>query len=212
MPFPTLDKLKVLVTGVDTAIARDVVRLVAAEGASVVAADPDTGKLAQLDADVGLCRTRVATTAIDLASPVGVRLWQETQPACDLRPHLMICCCGAPRAGRGRSAQAGDVTLSEQAPAHCPALAAARVLQPTLFLHAQPLRHSVFDRAISVLRHPTLRGVLERSQAGGADAVAPYLRPAASPSHSRRPESADARPGGTFRLTPDPAPPRADAA
>ena len=128
MTLPALDKLQVLVTGVNAAIARDVVRLVVAEGASVVAADRDGGKLSRLDVEVGLCRTRVATAAVDVSNPGEVRLWQESLAAPGRRPHLMICCCGAPARGAGRGAHAlpGDVTLSEHAPPHCPGARGSR--------------------------------------------------------------------------------------
>jgi hypothetical protein len=219
-----LDKLQVMVIGVDAAIARDVVRLVIAEGASVIAADRDAAKLARLDRDVGLYRTCVETAVIDLASAGEVRLWETTLRAFGRLPHLMICCCGSPACppftpARGRSRRpSGDVALSEHRTKNCPARFAEQMLQPTLFLHAEPLRRSVFDRALAVLRHPTLRGLLER--APGRDVFnpetpIPYVRIASrlyslrrpadgeiAPNSLRRPADGESAPTGRIRLTP----------
>ena len=181
-----LDKLHVLVTGVDAAIARDVVRLLVAEGASVIAADKDAGKLARLDRDVGLYRTRVETAAVDLANAGEVKLWEASLRAFGRLPHLMICCCGSPACradptppGRRPRGSVDDVALSEQKVRGCSAQVAQQVLAPTLFLHAEPLRRSAFNRALSALRHPTLRGVLDRAPGRGVfnpEAAIPYVR------------------------------------
>ena len=68
MSVQAFEKLQVLVTGVDAAIARDVARLIVSEGGNVVAADKDAGKLAGLERDLGLYRTPIETAQIDLAS------------------------------------------------------------------------------------------------------------------------------------------------
>ena len=71
------------------------------------------------------------------------------------------------------------MVLSEARRQRCPAAIAERVLQPTLFLHAEPTRRSVFDRALAVLRHPTLRGLLERAPGRSvfsAERAVPYVR------------------------------------
>jgi NAD(P)-dependent dehydrogenase (short-subunit alcohol dehydrogenase family) len=227
MTAPVLEKLHVLVTGVDAAIARDVARLVAGEGASVVAADRDAAKLSRLERDLGLFRTRIETAAVDLGSQTEVRLWNDSLAAFGRLPHLMICCCGSPalhpaparRSGRAasRSVQPDSVALSEARRHRCPAAIAERVLQPTLFLHAEPTRRSVFDRALASLRHPTLRGLLER--APGRSVFSPehatgYVRIADQIYSLRRHPLGDAPPKGRIRLIPpDDAPPRqADAA
>jgi hypothetical protein len=227
MTAPVLEKLHVLVTGVDAAIARDVARLVAGEGARVVAADRDAAKLSRLERDLGLFRTRIETAAVDLGSQAEVRLWNESLAAFGRLPHLMICCCGspaphaapAPRSGPAASplVQPDSVALSEARRHRCPALIAERVLQPTLFLHAEPTRRSVFDRALASLRHPTLRGLLER--APGRSVFSPehaigYVRIADQIYSLRRHPLGDAPPKGRIRLIPpDDAPPRqADAA
>ncbi len=227
MTAPILEKLHVLVTGVDAAVARDVARLVAGEGAIVIAADRDAGKLSRLERDLGLFRTRIETAAVDLGSQAEVRLWNESLAAFGRLPHLMICCCGSPaphppatrRPGRtaSRSAQPDSVALSEARRQRCPATLAERILQPTLFLHAEPTRRSVFDRALAALRHPTLRGLLER--APGRSVFSPehaigYVRIADQIYSLRRPLLGDAPPKGRIRLIPpDDAPTRrADAA
>jgi hypothetical protein len=109
------------------------------------------------------------------------------------------------------------VALSEAPRQRCPATIAERVLQPTLFLHAEPTRRSVFDRALAALRHPTLRGLLER--APGRSVFSPehaigYVRIADRIYSLRRHPLGDAPPKGRIRLIPpDDAPPRrADAA
>ena len=71
------------------------------------------------------------------------------------------------------------MTLSEARRQRCPAAIAERVLQPTLFLHAEPTRRSAFDRALAVLRHPTLRGLLERAPGRSVfspEQAVPYVR------------------------------------
>ena len=105
MTAPMLEKLQVLVTGVDAAIARDVARLVAGEGASVLAADRDPATLSRLERDLGLYRTRIETAAVDLASQAEVRLWEAQLGAFGRLPHVMICCCGSPAPRRLRAAR-----------------------------------------------------------------------------------------------------------
>ncbi len=227
MTATVLEELQVLVTGVDAAIARDVARLVAGEGASVTAADRDPAKLARLERDLGLYRTRIDTAAVDLGSPAEVRLWQRSLGAFGRLPHVMICCCGSPpprtasaRGARSAAPGAGqpdDVSLSEARRQRCPATIAARSLQPTLFLHAEPTRRSVFDRALAVLRHPTLRGLLERAPGRSVfspEHPTPYVRIASQIYSLRRQIDGETPPGGRIRLIPpNDAPPRqADAA
>ena len=106
MTAPVLEKLQVLVTGVDAAIARDVARLVAGEGASVLAADRDPATLSRLERDLGLYRTRIETAAVDLASQAEVRLWESALAAFGRLPHVMICCCGSPARRPTRDAAA----------------------------------------------------------------------------------------------------------
>jgi NAD(P)-dependent dehydrogenase (short-subunit alcohol dehydrogenase family) len=223
-----LDQLQVLLTGVDAAIARDVARLVAAEGASVTAADRDPARLARLERDLGLYRTRIETAPVDLANQSEVRLWEQSLSALGRLPHVMICCCGASPshaiapARRAASPPPSDVALSEGRRHRCPATIAERTLQPTLFLHAEPPRRSAFDRALAVLRHPTLRGLLERAPGEGvfnAELAIPYVRIASQVYSLRRHvdgERPPNDPSGKARLRlipPDNASPRpADAA
>jgi NAD(P)-dependent dehydrogenase (short-subunit alcohol dehydrogenase family) len=221
MGVPVLEKLQVLVTGVDAAIARDVARLVAGEGASVLAADRDPARLARLERDLGLYRTQIETAPVDLGSQAEVRLWEQSLAAFGRLPHVMICCCGSPAprtaSGGSRAGQPDDVTLSEGRRPRCPATIAERVLQPTLFLHAEPTRRSVFDRALAVLRHPTLRGLLERAPGRSVfspERQVPYVRIASELYSLRRHALEGAPPQGRIRLIPpNDAPPRqADAA
>jgi hypothetical protein len=226
MNAPVLEKLQVVVTGVDAAIARDVARLVAGEGARVIAADRDPARLARLERDLGLYRTQIETAHVDLGSQAEVRLWEESLAAFGRLPHVMICCCGstapgtasgAPRKAVAPGGQPDDVALSEGRRPRCPATIADRLLQPTLFLHAEPTRRTVFDRALAVLRHPTLRGLLER--APGRSVFSPeqqvaYVRIASQLYSLRRHTLGDTPPGRRIRLIPpDDTPPRqADAA
>lgn len=230
MNAPALDKLQVLVTGVDAALARDVARLVAAEGASVLAADRDAARLERLERDLGLFRTRIETAPVDLASQAEVRLWGESLSAFGRLPHVMICCCGLPASTRsqpGKAARAptaraasraepDDVALSQARRARCPAEIAERLLKPALFLHAEPTRRSVFDRALSVLRHPTLRGLLERAPGRGLfspERAVPYVRIASELYSLRRGIDREPPIGGRIRLIPpDGASRQADAA
>ncbi|HWF78413.1 MAG TPA: SDR family NAD(P)-dependent oxidoreductase [Caulobacteraceae bacterium] len=223
-----LEKLQVVVTGVDAAIARDVARLVAGEGASVIAADRDLARLARLERDLGLYRTRIETAQVDLGSHAEVRLWEESLAAFGRLPHVMICCCGlpAPRTAAAgappkseprRGGQPDDVALTEGRRPRCPATIAERVLQPTLFLHAEPTRRTVFDRALAVLRHPTLRGLLGRAPGRSVfspEQQIPYVRIASQLYSLRRHASGDAPTGRRIRLIPpnDTPPRQADAA
>jgi NAD(P)-dependent dehydrogenase (short-subunit alcohol dehydrogenase family) len=171
MLAPPPDRLYVLVTGVDAALARDVVRLLAEDGASVIAADPNVDALYRLGRDVGPFRAEIEVAQVDLESPRDVAVWKSTLVQFNRLPQLMICCCGAPAyhlgpsAHRARAAPPDDVALSERSDSGCLATVAEQVLRPALFLHAEPLRRSAFNRALAVLRHPTLRGVLERAPA-----------------------------------------------
>jgi hypothetical protein len=221
MSAQVFEKLQVLVTGVEAAVARDVVRLIVGEGGSVLAADKDTAKLARLDRDLGLFRTPVETAQVDLASQAEMRLWEASLKGLGRLPHLMICCCGAARpvtrqADSPEVVQPSDVALSEHKVRNCPAILAERVLQPALFLHAQALRQSVFDRALAVIRHPTLRGVLARGPGRGVFNPAgqiPYVRIASHVYSVRRQLDAQSFRSGRLRLVPAQTPPsRADAA
>jgi NAD(P)-dependent dehydrogenase (short-subunit alcohol dehydrogenase family) len=170
MPSPTFEKLQVLVTGVDAAITRDMLRLIICEGASVIAADKDRAKLARLDRDLGFFRTTVEIAWIDLSSTAEMRLWQASLNRVGRLPDVLVCCCGvglqpvARRRGVQRSLQLSDVVLGEDHGHDCPALVAARILQPALFLHAKSLRQSAF----AAIRQPTLRGVLANTPEGAA--------------------------------------------
>ena len=204
-------KLQVLVTGVGAAISGDVVRLIRSEGAVPVAADPDPSRLARLERELGLSRVAVETKCVDLANPAEVQLWRVSLNALSRLPRLMICCCAAPTGHRSRvdryhpSAQLPDVALDERKDSRCPALLAERVLRPTLFLHAEPLRHATFDRTLSVIRRPTLRAVLARASGHAA----PNLDYS-----SRRQSDGETTRGGRLRLVPPSERPqgRADAA
>jgi hypothetical protein len=82
---------------------------------------------------------------------------------------------------------------------------AEAVRRPALFLHAEPLRRSSSDRALPVLRHPTLRGVLERASGRGRfipDGAVPYLRIASHLYSLRRQPGGDSP--GTGRVRPVP--------
>jgi NAD(P)-dependent dehydrogenase (short-subunit alcohol dehydrogenase family) len=211
----TLDKLQVLVTGIDAAASRDVVRLLVAEGASVIAADRDAGKLARLERDAGLYRTHIETTEIDLADAGDVRLWEDALRAFRRLPHMIICCCGAPTAHTDHAQlPAGDVALSDRTTENCPARLAARILKPSLFLHAEPVRRSAFNRALAALKHPTLHGVLERSPGRSVfdpEAVTPYVRIASRLYSLRRHPDGDPAPL-RFASVHDTGAERADAA
>jgi hypothetical protein len=210
MSVPAFDKLQVLVTGADAEIARDVARMIVGEGGSVVAADKDTRKLARLERDPGLYRTAIEAAQIDLASMAEVRLWEDPLGALGRLPRLAICCCGArSRRPHGTMAiattQPTDVRMSDQQARDCPALIAQRILQPTPFLHAEPLRHSVFNRTLAVIRHPTLRGVLARSPGRRPSSPVgpiPHVRIASHPYSVRRQADADPSRGRRLRLAP----------
>jgi NAD(P)-dependent dehydrogenase (short-subunit alcohol dehydrogenase family) len=179
------DKLQVLVTGLDAAIARDVVRLLADDGASVIAADRNVDALYRLSRDIGPCRADIEVAQVDLESLPEIAAWEAALANFNRLPQLMICCCGAPAyhlASAPRDARAAtpdDVALREESDGGCLAGLAERALRPALFLHAEPLRRSAFNRAIAVLRHPTLRGVLERAprrEPPDPSSPVPYVR------------------------------------
>ena len=216
MTAPSLEKLQVLVTGVDAAIARDVARLVAGEGASVLAADRDPATLAAArarsrplphpDRDRG-GRPGQPGRGAALGGAAG----RLRTPAA--RDDLLLRLAGAaaaveprddgqaPRPAASRAGQPDDVTLTEARRQRCPAAIAERVLQPTLFLHAEPSRRSAFDRALAVLRHPTLRGLLERAPGRSVfspERAVPYVRIASQLYSLRRQTRRRARrPGGS---------------
>jgi hypothetical protein len=206
-----LDKLQVLLTGVDAGASREVVRLLISQGASVIAADCDAAKLDRLERDAGLYQAQIETAQVDLSDARELRLWESSLRAFGRLPHLMICCCASPVHGAAPERPAerpgqGDLALSEAKAANCPALVAEQMLSPCLFLHAQPLRRCVFDRALSVLQHPTLRGVLERAPGRGVfspDAVIPYVRIASQIYSLHRRVDGEAEPPSRVRLTGD---------
>ncbi len=223
MSAQPFEKLQVLMTGVDAAIARDVARMIVSEGGSVVAADRDKAKLARIERDLGLYRASIETAQVDLGSPAEVRLWEASLSAFGRLPHLMICCCGVVAGVNSRdttsaiNTQPMDVALREHKGRDCPAALAERILQPALFLHAEILRHSAFDRAIAVIRHPTLRGVLARTPARGVfnpAGLIPYVRIASQVYSVRRQLDGEITRGGRLRLLPPSANPpgRASAA
>jgi NAD(P)-dependent dehydrogenase (short-subunit alcohol dehydrogenase family) len=213
MPPSAFEKRQVLVTGVDAAIARDVVRLIVSEGGAVIAADKNPSKLARLERDLGLYRTPVEVAQIDLSSKAELRLWEDSLRAFGRLPHLMVCCCGATSHATSRGArlidstQLSDVSLRERKEGNCPGLVAESILQPTLFLHAEPLRRTAFDRALSVIRHPTLRGVLDREPGRGVfnpTGAIPYVRIASHVYSVRRQLDGQVDKGGRLRLVPLP--------
>ncbi|MBS0411803.1 MAG: hypothetical protein JSR86_17935 [Proteobacteria bacterium] len=173
-----LESLNVLVTGIEASHSRDVVRLFSAQGASVMAADGDARKLSRLERDVALYRAKVEAAPINIASASELRLFEDNLRLLGRLPHLMICCCPAHGAGR----RGGSTKFTAKAPAECVGALAARILQPSLFLHLEAGRPGIIGRALSVLAHPTLLAVLERKPGRGVfdpDAFTPYVRIAA---------------------------------
>lgn len=180
-----LESLNVLVTGIEASHSRDVVRLFSAQGASVMAADGDARKLSRLERDVALYRAKVEAAPINIASASELRLFEDNLRLLGRLPHLMICCCPAHGAGQ-RTARAGKPGTGKreafQASAECAGALAARILQPSLFLHLEAGRAGIIGRALSVLAHPTLLAVLERKPGRGIfnpDVFTPYVRIAA---------------------------------
>jgi len=211
MSAQAFEQLQVLMTGVDAAIARDVVRLIVAEGGHVVAADKEAARLARLERDLGLYRTSIETAQIDLGNQAEVRLWEASLGALGRLPHLMICCCGSRAKQPSRPTRPHqmihpeDVSLSEHRARDCPALIAERVLRPALFLHAEPMRRTAFDRALAVVRHPTLHGVLARAPGRGVfnpASLIPYVRIASHVYSMRRQSDGEMTRGGRLRLAP----------
>ncbi len=223
MTVHAFEQLQVLVTGVDAPVACDVVRLIASEGGAVVALDTDATKLTRLERDLTLCDTPIETAQIDLANLAEVRLLEAALSGLGRLPHMIICCCGVgvgrspPDRGSAICDPPRDVSLSEHRARGCPAAVAERILRPALFLHAQQLRPSMFDRALAVIRHPTLRGLLARSPGRGvfdAGGAIPYVRIAWRLNSIRRLLDGETTEGGRLRLVPpsDKPPGRANAA
>jgi NAD(P)-dependent dehydrogenase (short-subunit alcohol dehydrogenase family) len=175
-----LEGLNVLVTGVEASLSRDVVRLFTAQGASVMAADNDIGKLARLERDVSLYRSRVEAAPINTGSVSEMRLFEENLRLLRKLPHLMICCCAAH--GPVRKGQDRTREVSAKPRPVCAGALAAQILQPSLFLHVEPVRPGALGplgKAISALAYPTLLAVLERKPGRGIfnpDAFVPYVR------------------------------------
>jgi hypothetical protein len=85
----SLDKLKILLTGIETDASRDVMRLLASDGAIVTAADTDQTQLDRLERDAGLYRTTVDTARVELYNLSEVRLWEGLDSALE-RPRLAL--------------------------------------------------------------------------------------------------------------------------
>ncbi|HEX7758710.1 MAG TPA: hypothetical protein VF459_04360 [Caulobacteraceae bacterium] len=199
-----LESLNVLITGVEASLSRDVVRLFTTQGASVMAADNDMGKLARLERDVSLYRSRVEVAPINTGSVSEMRLFEENLRLLGKLPHLMICCCaahGPVHSVRSRPAGMGEVSAKPKPV--CAGAVAAQILQPSLFLHVEPHRQGVFGKTISALAHPTLLAVLERKPGRGIfnpDAFVPYVRIASHLySLQRQMDAAPASPDGSVR-------------
>jgi len=166
------EKLHVLVVAAGAALAADVARMAAADAGVVTLADSDPELLAALElASTGI-DSPIETVWVDFADCGHVRAWAATLTDFRRAPQLVICCCAAARTGACRPRRPVDIALTPLTPPGCPALSAAEALRPDLFLHAEPLRRSVFDRALAVIRHPTLSGLLTRERLGAADALA----------------------------------------
>ncbi|HWA62267.1 MAG TPA: hypothetical protein VG939_12885 [Caulobacteraceae bacterium] len=154
-----LEKLHVLITGVEASVSRDAARLLASQGAAVTAADPDARALARLARDVSLYGLTLETAVINLASTTAIRLVEDHLRLVGRLPHVIVCCCG----------HTGEA---------CSGVVAARVLQPSLFLQLTPARGRL-TRALAGLRHPTLLNVLARKPGRGIfdpETSTPYVR------------------------------------
>jgi NAD(P)-dependent dehydrogenase (short-subunit alcohol dehydrogenase family) len=138
-----LGGLQVLLTGAGAPISCDVVRLLAAEGAAVTAADEGEPVLARLRRDLGLYRMSVNTALVDLQSYTEMRLFAENLQGLGKLPHLIVCCCD------GKA---------------CPAHLAVAVLQPSLVVHALPIARWRLLRAITALSIPSLGQLLGQQQ------------------------------------------------
>lgn len=172
-----LQSLNVLVTGVEASLSRDVVRLFTAHGASVMAADNDSGKLTRLERDVSLYRCSVEALPINTGSASELRLFEENLRLLGKLPHLMVCCCSR------REPTSKGSAISAGARVGCTGGMAAQILQPSLFLHAEPTAAGVLakrlGRAIATLAHPTILDVLERKPGRGIfnpDVSVPFVR------------------------------------
>jgi hypothetical protein len=172
MTFPGSEKLHVLVVAAGAALAADVARMAAADAGVVTLADADAARLAALEVAPGENGAPIETVWVDFADSGQVRAWAATLADFRRTPQLVICCCAAACAEGRRPRRPADVALTPVTPPGCPAMAAAEALRPDLFLHAEPLRRSVFDRALAVIRHPTLSGLLTRERLAPADALA----------------------------------------
>jgi hypothetical protein len=172
MSLPDPGKLHVLVVAAGAALASDVARMAAADAGVVTIADADAARLSALEVGPREIGAPIETVWLDFADGVQVRAWAATLTDFRRTPQLMICCCAAARSEVCRPRRPADVALTPLAPSSCPARAAAEVLRPDLFLHAEPLRRSAFDRALAVIRHPTLGGLLTRERLRPADALA----------------------------------------
>ena len=155
-----LSKLHVLITGAEASISRDAARLLASQGAHVLAADPDAKVLGRLARDVSLYGAQIETAVLNLASAPAIRVAEDHLRLTGRSPHVILCCCG--RTG-----------------ADCVGATAARVLQPSLFLQLAPRRRGPVAWAISSLRHPTLESLLARKPGRGVfdpNVSTPYVR------------------------------------
>ena len=212
-----LDELRVLLTGIEAAIARGIVRLTVAEGASVMAADGDAASPPGSTA-TWVYFARVETAHVNLANQDEVKLWEGSLRAFDRLPHLLICGCNAPvcwpepampSAWRRQTSAASDVALSEWNRARLSGAGrqrgSAADAVPARRTAAPPGLQSARSRCFAPSHAP---GVLDRSPGGGAfdpDTAIPYVRTASHPYSIRRQIDGDTAPQGRIRLTPAPA-------
>lgn len=143
-----LENLCVLITGVEASLSRDVARQFSVLGATVTAVDLDVRRLSRLHRDVSLYRAKLETAPINLTSASELRSFEDHLRLVGRLPHVLICCCSNP----GRE---------------CVGALAVQILQPSLFLHAEPTGRGVVGRAIANLKHPTLLSVLGREPGRG---------------------------------------------
>lgn len=137
-----LDRLEVLVVGIDELISRDVIRALVAERAIVTAAACDEHSLAHLQRDLGLYRTATNVAAIDLFSASEMRLFADNLRGQQRLPHLIVSC-------------------SASIPS--PATLALSILQPSLVLEALAQPATRLGRAVASLNIPTLPALLDRA-------------------------------------------------
>jgi hypothetical protein len=143
-----LENLHVLITGAGASVSREVARQFSTLGASVTAIDPDVRSLSRLHRDVSLYRAKLETAAINPASASELRSFEDHLRLVGRLPQVQVCCCPVPGL-------------------ECVGALASRILQPSLFLHAEPARRGLVGRTIDSLRRPTLLSVLGREPGRG---------------------------------------------